>query len=316
MKHKKIKTINRGKIVSSDNSTSEYLKILKESKIEDEIIKKYNICFSSISSYLHSISRASSHNEKIEKIVGYFDLSIISYVVLYGYLLDEFMVGKIVIGNIKYDAKYNLSFLILLRAMIYDLIVLRNLTLVGFDSQYHSISRNFIEKSKIFCLCFYDTDFFEHFTKYRECSDEILYKNYTKGSKLDNRINVIANVHRKNLYLKSSMAVTLDSETIKDRVVSMGHPFVHMNNHKQILKYFLEETESGTNRINLSILNSSPKKFHDHQYALIAELSILIFLSLQDMTNSTIKDINILFKTLTQVYGSSYIDYFYHNHKP
>lgn len=39
MKHKKIKTINRGKIVSSDNSTSEYLKILKESKIEDEIIK-------------------------------------------------------------------------------------------------------------------------------------------------------------------------------------------------------------------------------------------------------------------------------------
>lgn len=64
------------------------------------------------------------------------------------------MVGKIVIGNIKYNAKYNLSFLILLRAMIYDLIVLRNLTLVGFDSQYHSISRNFIEKAKSFVYVF------------------------------------------------------------------------------------------------------------------------------------------------------------------
>jgi hypothetical protein len=316
MKHKKIKATNRRKTAFLGNSISEYLEILRESKIEDEIIKKYKICYSSISSYLHSIPRASSHNEKIEKVVGYFDLSIISYVVLYGYLSDEFMVGKIVIGNTKYDAKYNLSFLILLRAIIYDLIVLRNLTLVGFDSQYHSISRNFIEKSKIFCLCFYDTDFFEHFTKYRECSDEILYKNYTKGSKLDNRINAIANIHRKNLYLKSSMAVTLDSETIKDRVVSMGHPFVHMNNYMQILGYFVEETESGANRINLNILNSSPKKFHDHQYALIAELSILIFLSLQDITNSTIEDINILFKTLTQVYYSSYIDYFYHKHKP
>ena len=112
------------------------------------------------------------------------------------------------------------------------------------------------------------------------------------------------------------MAVTLDSETIKDRVVSMGHPFVHMNNYMQILKYFLEETESGANRINLNILNSRPKKFHDRQYALIAELSILIFLSLQDMTNSTIEDVNILFKTLTQVYYSSYIDYFYDKHKP
>lgn len=226
------------------------------------------------------------------------------------------MVGKIVIGNIKYDAKYNLSFLILFRAMIHDLIVLRNLTLVGFDSQYHSISRNFIEKSKIFCLCFYDTDFFEHFTKYCECSDEKLYKNYTRDFKLDTRINTIASIHRKNLYLKSSMAVTLDSKTIKDRVVSMGHPFVHMNNYKQILKYFLEETEDGKSRINLNILNPRPKKFHDHQYALIVELSILIFLSLQDMTNSTIKDINTLFKTLTQVYCSSYIDYFYHKHKP
>ena len=112
------------------------------------------------------------------------------------------------------------------------------------------------------------------------------------------------------------MAVTLDSETIKNRVVSMGHPFVHMNNYKQILKYFLEKTESGANRINLNILNSSPKKFHNHQYALIVELSILIFFSLQDMTNSTTKDINILFKTLIQVYYSSYIDYFYHKHKP
>lgn len=160
MKHKKIKATNRRKTAFLGDSISEYLKILRESKIEDEIIKRYNICYSSISSYLHSIPRTSSHNEKIEKVVGYFDLSIISYVVLYGYLSDEFMAGKIVIGNMKYDAKYNLSFLILLRAMIYDLIVLRNLTLVGFDSQYHSISRNFIEKSKIFCLCFYDTDFF------------------------------------------------------------------------------------------------------------------------------------------------------------
>lgn len=316
MKHKKIKTANRRKIVISDNSTLKYLEILRESKIEDEIIEKYTVCFLSISPYLHSFSRASSNNEKIKKIVGYFDLSIISYVVLYEYLLDEFMVGKIIIGNIKYDAKYNLSFLILLRAMIHDLIVLRNLILVGFDSQYHSISRNFIEKSKIFCLCFYDTDFFEHFTKYCECSDEKLYKNYTRDFKLDTRINTIASIHRKNLYLKSSMAVTLDSETIKDRVVSMGHPFVHMNNYKQILKYFLEETEDGKSRINLNILNPRPKKFHDHQYALIVELSILIFLSLQDMTNSTIKDINTLFKTLTQVYCSSYIDYFYHKHKP
>ena len=66
MKHKK-KTTDRRKIVFSDNSTPEYLKILRESKIEDEIIKKYNICFSSILSYLHSIPIASSHNEKIEK---------------------------------------------------------------------------------------------------------------------------------------------------------------------------------------------------------------------------------------------------------
>lgn len=86
--------------------------------------------------------------------MGYFDLGIINYVVLYGYLSDEFMAGKIVIGNIKYNAKCNLSFLILLPAMIYDLIVLRNLALVGFDSQYHSISRNFIEKVKSFVYVF------------------------------------------------------------------------------------------------------------------------------------------------------------------
>lgn len=248
-------------------------------------------------------------NKEIKRIICFFDIIIISYILTYEYISEEFLKGHVVIGDKKYNSAYNIAFAILMRGMTHDLITMRNLVCSGFDAQLHSISRNFIEKSKIFCLCSYDEEFFKNFTQYIDISDESLYKEFTKNSKMDKRLSDIAKKHRLQQKNPLSLAVLLDNKTIRDRIEYLGNPFVHSNNFKQMMKYFLENTNKGK-AVNLSILHGAVP-LAGNQYKFMCELAYLIFNELLFLIRYNKNNIQEeAHGAMLEIYGI-YIKYFY-----
>lgn len=248
-------------------------------------------------------------NKEIKRIICFFDIIIISYILTYEYISEEFLKGHVVIGDKKYNSAYNIAFAILMRSMTHDLITMRNLVCSGFDAQFHSISRNFIEKSKIFCLCSYDEEFFKNFTQYIDISDESLYKEFTKNSKMDKRLSDIAKKHRLQQKNPLSLTVLLDNKTIRDRIEYLGNPFVHSNNFKQMMKYFLENTNKGK-AVNLSILHGTVP-LAGNQYKFMCELAYLIFNELLFLIRYNKNNIQEeAHGAMLEIYGI-YIKYFY-----
>ena len=248
-------------------------------------------------------------NKEIKRIICFFDIIIVSYILTYEYISEEFLKGHVVVGNKKYNSAYNIAFVILMRVITHDLITMRNLVCSGFDAQFHSISRNFIEKSKIFCLCSCDEEFFKNFTQYIDISDESLYKEFTKNSKMDKRLSDIAKKHRLQQKNTLSLAVLLDNKTIRDRIDYLGNPFVHSNNFKQMMKYFLENTNKGK-AVNLSILHGTVP-LAGNQYKFMCELAYLIFNELPFLIRYNKNNVQEeVHWAMLEVYGV-YIKYFY-----
>ena len=121
--------------------------IVKSCNISVEtIIKNYEKYLVNLNGFLFDIPQ----DKEIKKLVGYFDFSITNYVYVYNNLCTGLRSGKYCFGSKKYSQDVNFSFLLMLKLLVHDLITLRNLSIIGFDAQFHSMSRNFVEKMKNF----------------------------------------------------------------------------------------------------------------------------------------------------------------------
>lgn len=204
--------------------------IAKSCKISRKII---NDSYREIIDGLTDILPIPPDNKDLKKLIGYFDFSIANYIYIYNVVSAEILKGKYHFGDKKYPKDINFSFILMLKLITQDLITLRNLALIGFDAQFHSISRNFVEKNKIFLLCCYDREFFEAFSGYKNISEEDLYKLYTCEKKVNERIKILA----KKLYFDPTLK-GLSNDNLKNRTNILFHPFVHTNNYKQLLRYY------------------------------------------------------------------------------
>lgn len=281
-------------------SWSNVKNILKQAECNDTTLKEFQKAIAKISIQLWSDNIS---KPEVKRLLGFFDSSIANYVLFYDYLRDDFLRGKIHYGDKRYPDIFNLSFILLLRLMIHDIISMRNFVVQRFDAQFHSISRNFIEKCKIFCLCYYDEDFFEHYTKYIDITDEDLYNKYTREGELNKRIHSLAKAHKKNAPV--SFAITLDSKILKKRVEHLCNPFVHTNNYPQLFMYALEDKE----KINLSVLHSGSGD-DLYMYKYMCEAALLFF---SDIFLLTYIDNQLLQDCLSQsleIYGL-YVKEFY-----
>ncbi len=282
--------------------------IFKEAGVKDKVVDFY-IANMKIFEPLLINPTPILRNKETKRIICFFDIIIVSYILAYKYISEEFLKGNVVVGNKKYNSDYNIAFIILMRGITHDLITMRNLMCSGFDAQFHSISRNFIEKSKIFCLCFYDEEFFKNFTQYTDISDESLYEEFTKNSKMDKRLSDIAKKHRLQQKNILSLAVLLDSKKVRDRIKYLGNPFVHSNNFKQMIGYFLENTNKGK-AVNLSILHNTVPLAGDRN-KFMCELAYLIFHKLPFMIRYNKNNMQEEVRwAMLEVYGV-YIKYFY-----
>jgi|GEM_PF-1266744 len=290
---------------NNKNTFMETIGILQDSGIESSLVDYY-IKKIRYFSPLFADNTPAIYDEEIMKLIGFMNISIMDYIVLYNCISKNFLKGNLIIGHQEYPYNLNLSFIILLKGMAHDLITLRNLIAKGFDPQFHSISRNFIEKSKILCLCLYDKEFFENFTKYVNISDEDLYNNFTKEAELNKRLSKIAKEHKQKA--PHSLAIILKNKTINKGVRNLGNPFVHMNNFSQIMGYFIEDRK----KINLSILhNKTPDSIFRYKY--VCEASLLIWSSVITSINYCDykgEDLDRVELAWSQIY-KVYIDHFY-----
>lgn len=217
-------------------------------------------------------------NKSLRKLVGFFDFSIANYVYIYNRLRLALQSGKYCFGSKEYPKDANFSFLLMLKLIIHDLITLRNLSIIGFDAQFHSISRNFVEKMKIFLLCCFDEEFFEVFTGHKEISDKELYYKYTREKMVDKRIEHLV---EENPFDPTIIGFT--SDTLKNRLNKLLHPFVHTNNYRQLLEYYGP-------KIDISINSEKDDGIKVHMYKYMCEASIL---SLIDIILWSRNDTNI-----------------------
>lgn len=235
-------------------------------------------------------------NEDIDKFIAFFDISIVNYVRFYECIRDDFLERKIHFGDKKYPDMLNLSFILLFRLMAHDVICLRNLAIQKFDAQFHSISRNFIEKCKIFCLCCYDEEFFENYTQQTKITDDDLYSKFTREGELNKRISKLAKSHNGKPII--SFAQTLNADSLRSRIKHVCSPFVHTNNYRQIFSYALEG-----NKVNLSVLHSSNNN-SVNTYKFMCEISILFYIELFWLTVGAIdQTVDTLHRQLIDIYG-------------
>lgn len=225
----------------------------------ETIIKNYEKYLVDLNGVLFDIPQ----DKEIKKLVGYFDFSIANYVYVYNNLCTGLRSGKYCFGSKKYSQDVNFSFLLMLKLLVHDLITLRNLSIIGFDAQFHSISRNFVEKMKIFLLCCFDEEFFEVFTGHKEIADKELYNKYTRGKMVDQRIERLI---EENPFDPTIIGFT--SDTSKNRLNKLLHPFVHTNNYRQLLEYYGP-------RINISINSKKDNDVNVQAYKYMCEASIL-----------------------------------------
>ncbi len=232
------------------------------------IVKNYENILSNLNDTLFDIPQ----DKKIEKLVGFFDYAIANYIYIYNISFAKLQTKKYYFGDKKYPKDINFSFILMLKLITQDLITLRNLSIIDFDAQFHSISRNFIEKMKIFLLCCYDEEFFEVFTGYKTISDEELYKNYTREKKLDERIE-----HLLEKYPFDPTIIELSNDELKNRLDNILHPFVHTNNYKQLLKYYAKHRDS---KIYMPVKNKNDSNASVQIYKYMCEASILYLINI------------------------------------
>lgn len=240
----------------------------------ETVIKNYKNCLVGLSSTLCGVPQ----DEGMKKLIGYFDFSIANYIYIYNNLCTALLSGKYCFGNKKYTKDANFSFLLMLKLIIHDLITLRNLSIIGFDAQFHSISRNYVEKMKIFLLCCFDEEFFEVFTGHKKISDKELYYKYTREKMMDKRIEHLV---EENPFDPTIIGFT--SDMLKNRLNKLFHPFVHTNNYRQLLEYYGP-------KIDISINSKKDDSIKVRVYKYMCEASIL---SLIDIILWSRNDTNI-----------------------
>lgn len=239
--------------------------ITKSCKISRGVIDdSYREIINSLSDILPILT----NNTDIKKLIGYFDFSIANYVYIYNILSTEILKEKYHFGNKKYPKDINFSFILMFKLITQDLIILRNLALIGFDAQFHSISRNFVEKNKIFLLCCYDKEFFEAFSGYKKISEEDLYRLYTCEKKMNERIELLT----KKFYFDPTLKILTDNN-LKNRTNILFHPFVHTNNYRQLLKYYGP-------KISIPIYNGKNDDLNILAYCYMCEASILYIVNI------------------------------------
>lgn len=217
---------------------------------------------------LNDILFDTPQDKEIKKLVGYFDFSIANYIYVYDNLCTGLQSGKYCFGSKKYSQDVNFPFLLMLKLLVHDLITLRNLSIIGFDAQFHSISRNFVEKMKIFLLCCFDEEFFEVFTGHKEISDKELYYKYTREKMIDKRIEHL--VEEKPF---DPTIIGFTSDTLKNRLNKLLHPFVHTNNYRQLLEYYGP-------KIDISINSKKDDGIKVYTYKYMCEASILFLIDI------------------------------------
>ena len=129
---------------NNKNTFTETIGTLQDSGIESSLVDYYIKKIRYFSPLLADNTPA-IYDEEIMKLIGFMNISIINYTILYDCISENFLKKNLIIGHEEYPYDLNLSFIILLKGMTHDLITLRNLIAKGFDPQFHSISRNFIE---------------------------------------------------------------------------------------------------------------------------------------------------------------------------
>lgn len=259
--------------------------------------------------YQELLQKQARNVNEIQNILSYFNITIALYHFLYTRVIDASFNKKMQVWPNK-DKDSLLAILYLLRLMFHDIITLRNLTNVGFDAQFHSISRNLVEKIKIICLSLSDEEFFDVYTGIDKISDSELYNRFTKPKKLDNRIKHIAFQNEE----KGSILVArndirfckfLNEEALESRV-KLSHSFVHTNNFRQLAHYF---NENG--KYNLSLKHNSPLE-GSNAYRYMCEFVFLSFSYIDTMLSNSMANLKTydFEKLYTGIYDQYIKDYY------
>ncbi|MCW7490921.1 hypothetical protein [Leptospira meyeri] len=255
------------------NSTYENLEI----KDFEEDLSSFRHYFQDF--LLPSAKKENSFANTIDEI----DFLLSQYYLIYSELLTSKQ-NQEMFQNDTDKRNYYSGVLFSVKMIFHDIIIIRNLVIIKYESQLKSVLRNLIEKSRILVLILYDREFAKEFLfNDSNLSEKERYFKLLKPSKIFKRIeNNYNNLDQKrNEALKNEpLSLVMAKEMyhlFSDNSIQLAYDdfskYIHYNDFETIFYHHAEK-----NRINMSLYQNSSPYFEELFNFIIIRISKIAYL--------------------------------------